>query len=447
MVCNFLYRDYGDFFIAYSPSSRNFLLIEDIYADFFRLEYNDNKSLDEIEKIIVDEYSVPQEIVHNDLLQFNNEINEAIYANHNISNNELLNENSVTMQQQIFNKMSELMIPFSATIEIVDSCNLSCLHCYRGTVKPYYWTEKTFYSTLEELKSLGTMNITITGGEPFTHPLIEKFLDITQKLGFIISIQSNLLLLNDSIISALKKNVISNIYVSLYSTKECEHDAITQSPGSMQKTIENIKILLENNIPVSLNCPIMKINKNAMKGMRNFAKSLGIDVQFALKIIPSQDKEKNIESLNVFDKDFILSAISNPEIQLYKKELNNIRSSKPQNRYCQTGFRSITFDAQGNMLICNAYRKNCGSLKDVTVERLWNDSPQLNDWRRKKSIVREKCHKCPAYAYCEPCPAHSFTQSGDESNIDELTCLFGSNFYAADIEYLGKGGENHEERV
>ena len=447
MVCNFLYRDYGDFFIAYSPSSRIFLLIEDIYADFFRLEYIEKKSIDEVKKIIVDDYSVSNEIVHNDLMQFHNEINESVYTNDYIYNNELIEENRVTMQQQLFNKMSELMIPFSATIEIVDSCNLSCLHCYRGGVNPSYWTEKTFFSALEELKSLGTMNITITGGEPFTHPLIEKFLKITEKLGFIVSIQSNLLLLNDSLISALRKNVISNIYVSLYSTKECEHDAITQSPGSMKKTVENIKLLLENNVPVSLNCPIMKINKNAMEGMRNFANKLGVDVKFALKIIPSQDKSKKVESLNVFDKDFILSAMRNPEIQLYKNELNNIRSSKPQKRYCQTGFRSITFDAQGNMLICNAYRKNCGSLNDMNIESLWNDSTPLNNWRKEKSIVREKCNKCPAYSYCEPCPAHSFTQSGDEYNIDELTCLFGSNFYAADIEYLGKGGENHEEKV
>ena len=63
MVCNFLYRDYGDFFIAYSPSSRIFLLIEDIYADFFRLEYIEKKSIDEVKKIIVDDYSVSNEII------------------------------------------------------------------------------------------------------------------------------------------------------------------------------------------------------------------------------------------------------------------------------------------------------------------------------------------------------------------------------------------------
>ena len=127
-----------------------------------------------------------------------------------------------------------------------------------------------------------------------------------------------------------------------------------------------------------------------------------------------------------------------PNIELYKNELMNIRVGKPGERYCQTGFRSITFDAQGNMLICNAYRKPCGSLNNTGIEELWNHSPALKCWREQTSLVREKCKKCPAYAYCEPCPAHFYTQSGNETGIDELTCQFGKAFYAADKEFLGK---------
>ena len=222
---------------------------------------------------------------------------------------------------------------------------------------------------------------------------------------------------------------------------EKEHDAITQTSGSMQKTIANIQRLIENNIPVSINCPIMSVNQNAMVDVCKYAKKLGVDVKFALKIIPSQNRDKDIEKLNVFSKDFILAAICNPEIRLYRNVLENIRISEPKTRYCQTGFRSITFDAQGNMLICNAYRKKCGSLRYSTVEELWRDSALLNLWREHTSLIREKCRSCPAYAYCEPCPAHSYTQSGDEDSIDEITCLFGKAFYAADTEYIAKGGE------
>jgi len=435
-VRNLIYRDYENFIVAYSLLSHNYMLIEDIFAVFFRMQYIDEMSLPEIENYIVDLYSVDSDVVHHDLVQFNNELESAINANSSCL--EDMPSTQSTMQKQIFNRMTDLMIPFSATIEIIDSCNLDCIHCYRGDAKLSYWTESHFIETLTELKSMGTMNLTITGGEPFTHPLITRFLEITEKLGFVIGIQTNLILLNDSILFALKKNAISDVSVSLYSTTESEHDAITQLPGSMEKTISNIKRLIENGIPVTLNCPIMTVNQYAMVDMCKFARDLGVDVRFALKIIPSQDKSKHIEGLNAFNKDFILSAMRNPEIELYKYELENIRMSRPSNRYCQTGFRSITFDAQGNMLICNAYRKNCGSLFVSTVKELWHGSSELNLWRNKTSVVRAKCQSCPAYAYCEPCPAHSFTQSGNEESIDELTCRFGNAFYAADLEFLGK---------
>lgn len=432
-MVNLTYRDYENFIIAYCANSKKYLIIEDIYADFFRKIIIEKRSIANTEKCIAEEYGVPTNVVHNDLLQFNNEIDEALSG----ASNTLLGPDSDNLQMQklIFDRMCELMIPFSATIELTDFCNLQCKHCYRGDKKQSYWTEKTFVDVLDALVSLGTMNLTITGGEPFSHPLICWFLDQIKRRGFVLSIQTNALLLNDSIISALKENIVSDVSISLYSTVEFEHDTITQLPGSMRETMANIERLLDNKIPVSLNCPIMSFNKNAMVGMCNFADEHGIKVKFALKIIPSQNRDAHIEDYNVFNKGFILSSMQNPIIKLYQNELAAIRKSRPHIRYCQTGFRSITFDAQGNMLICNAYRKNCGSLKYKSVKELWEQSEELNKWRNEISLVNKKCSICPAYSYCEPCPAHAYTIFGKDNMIDEITCKFGNAFYSADKEY------------
>ena len=432
------FREYGEFLVVYSAFSRNYLLIQDIYSDFFRGLYIKNESEEEVAKAISEEYEVDILIVKQDITKFCTELHDTIYSNSAPVSNP--NTRGVAVQQ-IFDIMAQSLIPFSATIEITDYCNLRCVHCYRGERVASYWTHHSFEQALIELKELGTLNLTITGGEPFSHSMICDFLELTRKYGFVVSIQSNLLLLNDKVLSVLKKNIISDISVSLYSMADLEHDRITQSQGSAKITKENINRLIDNNIPVSINCPIMIYNQNAMPAMREFANQTGIDVKFALKIIPSQDKSLHIEDYNVFNTNFILDAIQNPKISLYKKELENIRQSKPSSRYCQTGFRSITLDAQGNMLICNAYRKKCGSLHDTSMKILWKESTNLNIWRNQTSFVIQKCLACPAYSYCEPCPAHAFTQSGNESDIDEITCQFGKAFYAADMAYIRKDGE------
>lgn len=41
------------------------------------------------------------------------------------------------------------------------------------------------------------------------------------------------------------------------------HDEITKVRGSFIKTRDNILKLIDNNIPVQINCPIMKQNKNS----------------------------------------------------------------------------------------------------------------------------------------------------------------------------------------
>ena len=117
----------------------------------------------------------------------------------------------------------------------------------------------------------------------------------------------------------------------------------------------------------------------------------------------------------------------------------------PNERYCQTGFRSITIDAQGNVLLCNAYRKSCGRLIDSSISEIWSNSHDLIRWRTVTSLINETCKNCKAFAYCEPCPAHAFTLTGNEFAIDALACSFGKAFYEADqcinIKKYAEGGE------
>lgn len=440
-----VFRDYNDFIIAYSSHLRNYIIIEDVYADFFRLKFVENKSDREIEKKISEMYGVGIDIVSSDFFVFKDDINACLFNQNRPAVADRLKDDS--MQRYIFDRMTKLMIPFSATIEVTDACNLQCLHCYRGVAKRSYWDEKHFRDVLCELKSMGTMNLTLTGGEPFANPDMCKFLEIANSLGFVVSIQSNLLLVNDDVINVMKNSNVSDVSVSLYSTVEKEHDHITNCSGSMKKAMNNINLLVQSGIHVSINTPIMTYNKNAMKGIKKYADGLGIEAKFALKIIPSQIKNKRTEQYNVFDTNFIRSAINDKDINLYKKDLERIRITRPRKKYCQTGFRSITFDAQGNMLICNAYRKKCGSLNNSDIKTLWYHSEYLNKWRNEISLVRKKCYECPAYSYCEPCPAHSFTQTGDESNIDDITCMFGNAFYAADIDFRINGGEYDEKGI
>lgn len=425
-----IYRDYGDCIVLYHVKQRRYLVFEDTNVDFFRYMYIGGLSCPAVIANICDMYDVPEKsLVEKDIANFEKTVNS--FLDISTFGGDSQDKEHEIEQCPIFDWMAEREIPFSATLEITDVCNMECVHCYRGEKRRTYWTSETFSQALEDLRKLGTLHLTLTGGEIFLHPEILAFLQIASKMDFTITLQTNGSLLTREIVDQLSKLNIREVYVSLYAVQNDINDAITQREMSATKTMKGIQFLCDAGIMTSINCPIMKQNSSSLDGVKKYADKMGIRVNFAPKIIPSQTG-KDIVGLNVCDEAFIASCMRNPSIQLYQDKMAAIRAAKPRDHYCQTGFRSITFDAQGNLIICNAFRKICGTLKEESAEKLWHNSSELNSWRTKYSLVRAKCKKCTDYGYCEPCPAHYYTLTRKMDAIDDATCRFGHDFAKAD---------------
>lgn len=438
------YRDYGSCIIAFSNANRSHFILQDIYAEFFRAYYINALDETSIVKLISKDYGVSESVVSRDLASFFDEIRLSC-SNPNSDSSEPSVHRELS-DNDIYSMMSNAVIPFSATIEITDACNLKCIHCYRSIPEYSYWNINTFESALASLKSLGTLHLTLTGGEPFLHPNFKDLLQLVNQYGFVLTLQTNATFDVLPVINQLINMPLKDIAISLYSTSPKTHDAITGEKGSCKKTIEGLTLLTQNGIPVTVNCPVMSVNRNDMQLVKDFSDSLGIPCNFSFKIIPSQNMDKDTQRLNCFSTDFLYECIVNPKINLYKALLPDIRKAVPSDRYCQTGFRSITFDAQGNALLCNAYRKICGCLKNESVEQIWTSSKELLEWRNNTSKINSKCKSCKAFAYCEPCPAHEYTLTEKEDAVDALTCSFGKSFFDADERVCSKheGGEKSE---
>ena len=181
-----------------------------------------------------------------------------------ISNATIKNQfNSYEMQNNIgtqeflekyFAKNPKLL---SFQIELTSKCNERCIHCYiPHEDKLYNIDDNLYYSVIKQLKDIGIISVSLSGGEPMLHPNFLEFLKYAQDSDFYVKVFTNLTLLNEEIIKQIMKNNRTSVYVSLYSMNEVNHDAITQMKGSFNKTKSNILKLIENNIPVYINCPI-----------------------------------------------------------------------------------------------------------------------------------------------------------------------------------------------
>lgn len=164
-------------------------------------------------------------------------------------------------------------------VEISSRCNERCVHCYipNSSKKNGIDIDLDFIlRVLDEAKELGTLQLTLSGGELFMNKDIDIILRHARKNDFSISILSNLVLLSDEVTKILKEINPSIVQVSLYSMNPEEHDAITQVKGSFEKTKTSIEKLVEADIPLQISCPVMKINRKSYKDVLIYAKNLRV---------------------------------------------------------------------------------------------------------------------------------------------------------------------------
>lgn len=79
----------------------------------------------------------------------------------------------------------------SATIEIINTCNFKCIHCYNQNLKSSYIDFSLFCSIVDQLKEMGIVNITLTGGEPTLHKNFIEIYNYCYDIGLKVTLFTN----------------------------------------------------------------------------------------------------------------------------------------------------------------------------------------------------------------------------------------------------------------
>ena len=133
-------------------------------------------------------------------------------------------------------------------VEITDKCNLTCTFCHKAEpdkdrsstagIDQITWTR-----ILDSAEASGIMDLRVTGGEPLLHPDIDAFLSDAKSRGFIITINTNALLLTEKRIHSLK-GLIDCFKISLPAPNSLEMETITRNKSSWGKKLNALGMLL-----------------------------------------------------------------------------------------------------------------------------------------------------------------------------------------------------------
>ena len=307
-------------------------------------------------------------------------------------------------------------------LEISGVCNERCVHCYfPDSYRRGVMSRDLFHRILEQCRSMNVLSITLSGGEPMLNPDVLFFIRECSENNFSINLLSNLTLMTEEMLEAFSKIPLLSIQTSLYSMTPEIHDSITKVEGSFEKTKRAVERLYERNIPMQINCPIMKQNKDSFRTVMEWAKSLNIESSSDYMLFGCFDGScKNLKAR------LELSEV----IHLIKEEVRKEEEQTDQKpgvrdyNICPVCISSLCIAHDGNVYPCEGWQSySLGNINEQTLSQIWT-GPSTQKLRDYTLNDLPKCGTCSVREFCSICLLRNANESsrGDFRDVSPFFC-------------------------
>jgi len=171
--------------------------------------------------------------------------------------------------------------PLSVILAINYDCQCDCLHCGIADYKEANSKLLDFEEikkVIVELRKLGVINITLSGGEPLLRKDIFDIVEFISSQGLFVTLDSNGVLLSEENVSKLIKNGLSLVKVSMDSSSEECHDKNRKMPGCFKKAINGLRCSVKLGLPCVMQTYITKeaVEHDDLQSLGRLAKELGV---------------------------------------------------------------------------------------------------------------------------------------------------------------------------
>jgi len=335
--------------------------------------------------------------------------------------------------------------PFFVGWDITNKCNLNCKHCNRSSGNKlknelsFFLVKKVIDQLARDFKSIE--HLSFGGGEPLMRKDFLKIVEYAISKKLPVRINTNGLLISDSIAKTLKKMGVYHIQISI-DGNEKNHDFV-RGKGNYKKSIEKVKILKKYNISTSFRMTLFKNNYKDAEPLYDIANRLKIERFSIGRGIDCGRLNKNSNLVLPKDKYFkVLGAAyqkaKNKKTVYYCTDplslFSNIsRMKKILNRYdignylggCIAGIAQFFISAEGKVFGCGLLDVEAGDIRKDNLLNIWKNSPLFQKLRerRNKFLKDDYCGNCSYNSICGGCRAAAYYNNGNIFGKDPF-CKF-----------------------
>src|SRR2546427_1718417 len=213
---------------------------------------------------------------------------------------------------------------------------------------------------MDEMREGGFLELILTGGEPLAR---RDFLDIyayAKQNGFLVTVFTNGTLLTEKIADYWVLYPPSMIEISFHGLTQQSFEQITQGPGSYERCLAGIRLILERNLPLTVKTSGMTVNRDEVLRIKEYVAGLGKDrpnkvqYKFGSDIRPRLDGSEDVYQYQLPEQDVLAIEQADPEFiaERARQDRQMEEHLRQGSSLCGGGHYKFHIDAYGQLQLC-----------------------------------------------------------------------------------------------
>lgn len=338
----------------------------------------------------------------------------------------------------------QMGIPVSGTFELTPCCNLKCRMCYvrqdieqvraaGGLHDAAWWLKQG-----EEAVKNGMLFLLLTGGEPLTHPDFKEIYTGLKKMGLLVSINTNGIMIDEKMADFFAQNAPTRVNLTLYGASSKTYEQLCGQPEAFEKAIKGIKLLRERNISVKINVSVTPYNRADMDEIIRIAHENGAHAQCAAYMFPPLRRDsglvgkgdrftpKEAAECQVHSRQLLMNSEQFRQraenmragIAERNEQLENMENMPGEPVFCRAGRASFWMTWNGMMMPCGMMTKPAVQVEVSGFLAAWKEICHAVEQIR----LPEECAVCSKRHACAVCAATCLTETGKFDRKPSYLC-------------------------
>jgi len=320
-------------------------------------------------------------------------------------------------------------IPLTGSIELTHRCNLNCVHCYcnlpageRNAMSRELTTVELLH-IYDQIAEAGCFWLLITGGEPLLRKDFQEAFAKAKQRGFILTLFTNGTLITPKTADFLAEWRPYAIEITLYGATPETYEKITRVPGSYEKCLRGIDLLLDRELPLALKTMAMTLNRHEVFQIQTFARDRGLKFRFDPVLNPRLDRSREPCKYRLSPEEVLaLDLADENRVKEWREFCAAFSKPADSNSLyiCGAGISTFHIDPYGRMSPCEMTRHQFFDLRSGLFREGWDDA--FPRFLSVKAGDDYPCKSCDLISLCNQCPGWAWIENGDPQTPVEHLC-------------------------